>query len=164
MTPFDLVLTNRGVRFMGRYFPCSVGKGGIRSDKREGDGATPRGLHSITGLLYRADRMSQPAPWAQPIGKDDLWSDASGDAQYNQQVHAPYAHSHEKLRRADPLYDLVLLTDWNWPRAEVGKGSAIFLHTWRRRGFPTEGCIAFRRDHMHFIARNAVPGTRVIVP
>ncbi|MCP4208947.1 MAG: L,D-transpeptidase family protein [Shimia sp.] len=158
-----MVLTPRGVRFMGRYFPCSIGKGGIRHDKCEGDGATPVGVHHITGLLYRADRMVQPTPWATAIGKDDLWSDASDDLDYNQMVRAPYAPSHEKLRRADPLYDLILLTDWNWPQAEAGKGSAIFLHQWRRPGYPTEGCIAFERKHLHWIAAQAVPGTRVIV-
>ena len=40
----------------------------------------------------------------------------------------------ERLRRADPLYDLVILTDWNWPSAERGRGSAIFMHRWRRGG------------------------------
>jgi len=163
VSPHDLVLTPRGVRFMGRYFPCSIGKGGIRHHKCEGDGATPVGVHHITGLLYRADRMVQPTPWATAIGKDDLWSDASDDLYYNQMVRAPYAPSHEKLRRADPLYDLFLLTDWNWPQAEAGKGSAIFLHQWRRPGYPTEGCIAFERKHLHWIAARAVPGTRVIV-
>ena len=163
MTPNDLVLTPRGVRFMGRYFPCSIGKGGIRQDKREGDGATPVGVHHVTGLLYRADRVAQPAPWAFAIGKDDLWSDASEDADYNQLVRAPYAASHEKLRRSDPLYDVILLTDWNWPEAEAGRGSAIFLHQWRRSGYPTEGCIAFDRNHLHWIAARAKPGTRVIV-
>ncbi|MCP4819368.1 MAG: L,D-transpeptidase family protein, partial [Shimia sp.] len=87
-----------------------------------------------------------------------------GESDYNHHVQAPYGPSHEKLRRADPLYDMILLTDWNWPNAEPGKGSAIFLHTWRRRGYPTEGCIGFRRDHMTFVARHAAPGTRVIVP
>lgn len=163
MTPNDLVLTPRGVRFMGRYFPCSIGKGGIRQDKREGDGATPVGVHQITGLLYRADRVVQPAPWALAIGKDDLWSDASEDVDYNQLVQVPYAPSHEKLRRSDPLYDVILLTDWNWPEAEAGRGSAIFLHQWRRPGYPTEGCIAFNRNHLHWIAARAIPGTRVIV-
>lgn len=149
---------------MGRYFPCSIGKGGIRHNKREGDGATPVGVHHITGLLYRADRVAMPAPWALAIGKDDLWSDASEDAEYNQLVHTPYAPSHEKLRRSDPLYDLVLLTNWNWPDAKAGLGSAIFLHQWRRPGYSTEGCIAFDRRHLHWIAARAVPGTRVIVP
>lgn len=163
MTPGDLVLTSRGVRFMGRTFPCTIGKGGIRSGKREGDGATPRGIHRITGLLYRPDRLTAPAPWAMPIRKDDLWSDAPNDPAYNSLVRAPYAASHESLRRADPLYDMVLLTDWNWPNAKPGKGSAIFLHQYRRKGYPTEGCIAFRRDHLRWIAARAVPGTRLII-
>ena len=113
MNPRDLVLTPRGVRFLGRYFPCSIGKSGIRADKREGDGATPVGIHRIVGMLYRADRIAPPAPWARPIGPGDLWSDDMGDAAYNHLVHAPYGHSHERLRRGDPLYDLVLVTDWN---------------------------------------------------
>ncbi|MCV6586506.1 MAG: L,D-transpeptidase family protein [Marinibacterium sp.] len=163
MTPQDLVLTPGGVRFRGRVFPCTIGKGGVRRDKREGDGATPRGQHRITGLLYRPDRMARPADWAVPIGPRDLWSDDSRDPDYNRQVRAPHGFSHESLRRADPLYDLVLLTDWNWPDARPGRGSAIFLHQWRRPGYPTEGCIAFRRDHLRWIVQRLRPGTRLIV-
>lgn len=164
MSPQDLVLTPRGVRFWGRYLPCSIGKGGIRADKREGDGATPVGIHRIVGMLYRADRIAPPAPWARPIGPGDLWSDDMGDAAYNHLVHAPYGHSHERLRRGDPLYDLVLVTDWNWPEAEPGRGSAIFVHQWRRPGYPTEGCVAFSRADLHWLARRVRPGTRLIIP
>ncbi len=163
MTPRDLVLTRRGVRFAARVYPCTIGKGGIRTDKREGDGATPRGILRVTGMLFRPDRIKSPTSWAQPIGPRDLWSDASSDMSYNLHIRAPYAHSHEKLSRADPLYDLVILTDWNWPNAIPQKGSAIFIHQWRRRCYPTEGCIAFQRDHLHEIASKIRPGTRVII-
>lgn len=159
-----MVLTPRGLRFAGRLWPCTIGRGGLTADKREGDGATPRGRHHITGLLYRPDRMARPAPWAEPIRPGDLWSDEPQDEDYNTLVRAPYTGSHEALRRADPLYDLVLLTDWNWPDATPGRGSAIFLHRWRRPGYPTEGCIAFRPDHLRRIAALAAPGTRLIVP
>ena len=164
MTPDDLVLTPRGIRFLGRYFPCAIGKGGLRVTKREGDGATPVGTHRIVGMLYRADRMPRPTPWARPIGPGDLWSDDTGDRAYNHLVRAPHPFSHEKLHRADPLYDLILITDWNWPNATAGRGSAIFLHQWRRPRYPTEGCVAFRRDHMKWIARRITPGTRLIIP
>ena len=164
MTPQDLVLTPRGVRFHGRVFPCTIGKGGRASAKREGDGATPVGAHHIVGMLYRPDRIARPAPWAIPIGPRDLWSDDVRDSRYNQLVSAPYSHSHEKLRRADPLYDLVLITDWNWPNAVPDCGSAIFVHQWRRPGYPTEGCVAFRRDHLHWIAGKVSLGTRLIIP
>ncbi len=164
MNPADLVLTPMGARFMGRIWPCSIGKGGIRADKREGDGATPAGAHRIVGLLYRADRIARPAAWAEPIGPADLWCDAPGHPDYNHAVSAPFAASHERLRRADPLYDLVLITDWNWPVAQPGRGSAIFLHQWRRPHYPTEGCIAFSRADLHRIAAQVQPGTRLIVP
>ena len=78
-------------------------------------------------------------------------------------VRAPYAPSHERLWRADPLYDLVILTDWNWPFAEKGRGSAIFIHSWRRPGAPTEGCVALRRDHLLWIAPRIKLQTRLIV-
>lgn len=159
----DMVLTPMGLRFAGRTFPCSIGRGGIRSDKREGDGATPRGIHGIVGMLYRPDRMAQPADWAVPIRPGDLWSDDPKHEDYNLMVRAPYPHSHEKLRRADPLYDLILITDWNWPRAVRGHGSAIFIHQRRRAGYPTEGCLALRRDHLQWIASRLRHGCRLIV-
>lgn len=163
MSPADLVLTPSGVRFMGRRFPCSIGKGGLQADKREGDGATPKGAHRIVGMFYRPDRMTQPVHWARPIGPGDLWSDDGRDGAYNTHVRAPYRFSHERLRRADPLYDLVILTDWNWPVAVPGRGSAIFVHQWRRPGYPTEGCVAFRRDHLLWIAQRIGRNTRLIV-
>ncbi len=163
MTAMDLILTPQGLRFGGRCLPCSIGRGGISARKREGDGATPVGSHRITGLLYRPDRITRPAPWARPIHPGDLWSDDPEDPDYNRLVRAPHPFSHERLRRADPLYDLVLLTDWNWPRARPGRGSAIFIHQWRRPGYPTEGCIALPRGILHRIAPLVAPGSRLIV-
>ena len=162
MTPRDLVLTPMGVRFGGLVWPCTIGRGGVRRDKREGDGATPTGIHRITGMLFRPDRIAHPAPWATPIRPRDLWCDDPAHPAYNRPVRTPFGASHEKLRRADRLYDLVLLTDWN-QGGTPGAGSAIFLHRWRKPGHPTEGCIAFRPDHLNRIARRVRPGTRLIV-
>ncbi|MBM3613923.1 MAG: hypothetical protein FJX28_00350 [Alphaproteobacteria bacterium] len=165
MKPADLVVTPMGVRFLNRMFPCSIGRGGIvpARRKREGDGGTPTGVHRIVGMLYRPDRMAQPADWALPIGPMDLWSDDPKDPDYNLMVRASHGFSHEKLRRADPLYDLVILTDWNWPMAVPGRGSAIFLHRWRRPGYPTAGCVAFAPQDLLWIARRITYGTRLIV-
>jgi L,D-peptidoglycan transpeptidase YkuD (ErfK/YbiS/YcfS/YnhG family) len=165
VTPGDLVITPTGARFRGRRLPCSVGRGGVvpPGAKREGDGATPAGLHHIVGMLYRPDRLTRPSDWAQPIGPGDLWSDDVTDPLYNRQVRAPHALSHERLRRADPMYDLVLITDWNWPDAVPGRGSAIFLHQWRRPGAPTAGCVAFSRADLFWLAARILPGTRLII-
>jgi L,D-peptidoglycan transpeptidase YkuD (ErfK/YbiS/YcfS/YnhG family) len=159
----DLVVTPTGVRFFGRRFPRTIGRGGLTNRKAEGDMATPRGVHRIVGMLYRADRMAKPADWALPIGPGDLWSDDVRHADYNMMVRAPYPYSHENLRRADPMYDLILITDWNWPYAVKGRGSAIFIHQWRGYGRPTAGCVAFRRDHLRWIAPRIRPETRLVI-
>ncbi|WP_430465805.1 L,D-transpeptidase family protein [Tabrizicola sp.] len=161
----DLVVTPMGVRFFNRVFPCTLGRSGIVAGdkKREGDGATPAGVHRIVGMLYRPDRMAKPTDWALPIGPQDLWSDDPRDEDYNLMVRAPHGFGHEKLRRADPLYDLVILTDWNWPEAQPGRGSAIFLHRWRRPGYPTAGCVAFDPADLLWIAHRITHQTRLVV-
>lgn len=163
MRPDDLVVMPTHVRFAGRRFARTIGRGGLTDRKVEGDMATPRGTHRIVGMLYRPDRMVKPAPWAEPIGPMDLWSDDVNDPDYNQWVRAPHPFSHEALRRADPMYDLVLITDWNWPDAVAGRGSAIFIHAWRGKGRPTAGCVAFRPDHLAWIAARIHIGSRVVI-
>lgn len=166
MSASDLVLTPVGVRFAGRLLPVSIGRSGTVSDKREGDGATPVGIHRVMGLLYRPDRIAARhlPPWARPIHPQDRWCDLSGHPDYNHLTRKPFGKSAERLRRADPLYDLILPLDWNWPEAVPGKGSAIFIHQWRRPGYPTAGCLAFSRRDLLFLAQRAAPGTRVVVP
>ncbi len=72
----------------------------------------------------------------------------------------PCRASHEKLWRADGLYDLVIILDYNiYPRRK-NRGSATFLHCVRGDYAPTEGCVALRLDDLRRLlprlARNAV--------
>ena len=127
---------------------------------RSGAGASGRTSPRGTGQP-RWGCIGSSAASTAPTG---LRSDASGQPEYNHLVRAPYPHSHEDMRRADPMYDVVLLTDWNWPDAQAGRGSAIFLHQWRGWGRPTAGCIAFARRDLLRIAALAAPGTRLVVP
>lgn len=163
MRATDMVVCPTHLRFMGRRFPRTIGGGGLTDNKREGDGATPRGVHDLVGMLYRPDRMARPADWAVPIRPGDLWSDDPKDEDYNLMVRVPYPHSHEALRRADPMYDLILITDWNWPRAVRGGGSAIFIHQWRGPGRPTAGCVGLRRLDLQWIVPRLRYGSKLIV-
>src|SRR4051812_25222505 len=45
----------------GRAIPVAFGSGGIKADKREGDGATPKGCFHPVRLWWRADRHPRPA-------------------------------------------------------------------------------------------------------
>lgn len=161
-----MVVTRWGARFMGRRFPVSIGRGGMTDDKREGDGATPRGVWRMMGGYYRADRIARPdGPiHLNAIGPEDIWSDDPEDPLYNNglRVHA-YPFSHEKLRMTARLYDVVVISDWNWPDATPGKGSAIFVHQWRKPRHPTAGCLAFAPRDLRWILARWTPQSRIIV-
>ena len=158
-----MVFASGRLHYLGRAMPATCGRGGVCDDKREGDGATPRGILCITAVMYRPDRVKSPGPWAVPIYLGDVWCDDPAHASYNHLCRAPLLASHEQMRRADPQYDIVMITDWNWPKARPGAGSAIFLHQWRRPGAPTAGCVAVARLDMHWLAARVAPGTRLVV-
>jgi L,D-peptidoglycan transpeptidase YkuD (ErfK/YbiS/YcfS/YnhG family) len=42
-------------------------------------------------------------------------------------------------------------------------GSAIFIHQWRKPGYPTAGCIALSREHLWHIATTLRFGATVHV-
>lgn len=168
MTPhaFDLVIGKWGARYRGQHFPCAIGRGGIGVKMGEGDGITPRGNWQITGAGYRADRMARPdfGFALHRIGPSDIWSDDARDPDYNHHVSArDYPFSHEFLRRADPLYDIYAVLDFNWPRSVPGAGSAVFLHSWRKPRHPTEGCVAFSPNVLRFILESWQADGRVVI-
>ena len=52
----------------------------------------------------------------------------------------------------------------NWPYAVKGRGSAIFIHSWRKNAYPTAGCIALSKKNLLMIAKFIDYGSRLIVP
>lgn len=135
---------------------CAVGCGGIGAKRGEGDGITPAGVWRIESVMVRADRLARvdAGPAARPIGPCEGWSDDPGDPAYNTRVRLPAPGSAERLRRADPLYDLIAALDFNRAPVVPGAGSAIFLHVWRGPRRPTDGCVAFaKRDLLWILSR-----------
>lgn len=132
------------LRLGGHAFRAALGHGGVREDKREGDGATPLGLLPLRRVLYRADRVPplRAAVPLEPIAPEDGWCDDPGSPDYNTRVQLPHAARHEALWRKDALYDVVGVLGWNDRPVVRDRGSAIFLHVARPGLAPTEGCIA----------------------
>ncbi|NOX41652.1 MAG: L,D-transpeptidase family protein [Alphaproteobacteria bacterium] len=132
----------------------------------EGDGITPIGSFQIMGTGFRADRVRPPTSQvpALPIGPADIWSDDATDPAYNHGLSArAHPFSHERLFRADHLYDVFAILDFNWPLAVPGRGSVIFLHHWRAPRHPTEGCIAFAPRVLGFILEHWTAQSRVVI-
>ncbi len=149
----------------GRGFRCTIGRGGVRDDKTEGDGATPAGRFALRHVLYRADRVAKPvtALAARAIARDDGWCDDPGDPAYNRPVRLPFAGSHEVLWREDSLYDVIVVLGHNDSPPVPGRGSAIFLHVARPDYGPTEGCIALALDDLLEVVALCGPGDTVTV-
>lgn len=158
-------MTRWGARFGGRVFPCAIGRGGLGTKRVEGDGITPAGRHRIEAVLARPDRAFRAfAGSGRAIGPTDGWSDDPADPAYNGPVRRPSRFGHEALRRPDPMYDLLAVLDWNRHPVVPGRGSAIFLHVWRRPRYPTAGCVAFRAADLAWILARWTPRSRVVIP
>lgn len=147
----------------GRAVPVALGRGGIRADKREGDGATPRGVWHAREVRYRADHGPRPATRlpVRRTTREDGWCDDPADRRYNRPVRLPFAPSHEEMWRADGLYDLVVVLDHNERPRRARRGSAVFLHLARPGFEPTAGCVAFRPADLRRLLARLGPRTRI---
>ncbi len=150
----------------GQVYKCALGKGGIRPDKREGDGATPVGRFALRRLFYRPDRLPAPETGliVQALKLNDGWCDAPAHNAYNRLVTRPFPASHEQLWRNDHVYDLIVEVGFNDDPIRAGHGSAIFMHIARCGYEATDGCVALRRNHLLQILRDCGPETILAIP
>jgi L,D-peptidoglycan transpeptidase YkuD (ErfK/YbiS/YcfS/YnhG family) len=143
----------------------ALGRGGIKANKREGDGATPRGSFRLKRLWWRAERHPRPATLlpARPIKADDGWCEDPLDRRYNKPVKLAPASKADRLRRADALYDFIVEIDHN-PRPRVaGRGSAVFIHVARAGFAPTAGCVALKIGALRRLLARVGPRSRIVV-
>jgi len=125
-------------------FECSIGKKGIAHNKKEGDQKTPKGNYRIGDLYFRSDRLSKPKTRLKciKIKKYMAWcDDINYPKKYNKLITISNKIKHERLKRIDQKYDLLIPIKYNFEKPIPGLGSCIFIHLTRDYK-PTEGCIA----------------------
>ncbi len=157
----DIQVYSCGLLVVGdRVIRCALGHGGVRGDKREGDGGTPIGRFALREVLYREDRARRPTTHLplSIIGPNDGWCDDPSATEYNRRVVLPHSGGHEMLYRPDSLYDIVVPLGYNDDPPITGKGSAIFMHIARDDYSTTEGCIAVARADLLTILNRVGPG------
>lgn len=144
---------------------AACGRGGVRADKREGDGASPAGRFALLPGYYRADRIAPPPTHLAmtALKPNDAWVDDPLDPRYNRLVSLPYLAHHEEMWRDDGLYDLVVPIGYNTDPPLPGRGSAIFLHVARPDFAATEGCIAVARDVLARVLGLLGPGSTITI-
>jgi L,D-peptidoglycan transpeptidase YkuD (ErfK/YbiS/YcfS/YnhG family) len=145
--------------------PVALGRGGIKADKREGDGGTPRGTFRLKRLWWRAERHARP-PTLLPsrrIKQNDAWCEDPADRHYNQPVRLASDSNADRLARADNLYDFIIEIDHNTRPRIAGRGSAVFIHAARERFAPTAGCVALNLDTLRLLLARLGPRTRIVI-
>jgi L,D-peptidoglycan transpeptidase YkuD (ErfK/YbiS/YcfS/YnhG family) len=147
----------------GACIPVALGRAGVLANKREGDGATPRGLFRLLRIWWRADRAPRPASLlpVRRIARDDAWCEDPHDRRYNRPVKLPAGHIGDRLWRADRLYDFVVELDHNTRPRIAGRGSAVFIHVARPGFGPTAGCIALDSRRLRSLLTRIGPRTKI---
>ena len=149
----------------GQTIPVALGRGGIRANKREGDGGTPRGTFRPLRLWWRADRHPRPSTFLPvcAIGPEDAWCEDPSDRHYNQPIRLDSKQGGDRLRRNDHLYDFIIEIDHNTKPRIAGRGSAIFLHLARPNFSPTSGCVSMTKGAMLRLLKRLGPETRIVI-
>ncbi len=141
---------------------CCIGKGGVKSKKKEGDLSTPRGIFKLGPLYYRDDRVQKPITKLKcyKIKKNMGWCNDVNSKYYNRKIIIKKNIKHEKMFRRDHKYDYVILINYNYQKPISNKGSAIFLHLTNNYK-PTLGCIALKKKDLLILLKIVKRNTKI---
>ena len=149
----------------GQAIPVALGRGGIRANKREGDGGTPRGTFRPRQVWWRADRHPRPRTFlpVRAITPEDAWCEDPQSRHYNQPVRRNRDQGGDRLTREDHLYDFIVEIDHNISPRIAGRGSAVFLHLARENFSPTAGCVSMTKSAMLRLLQRLGPQTKIVI-
>tara|TARA_B100001057_G_scaffold328203_1_gene328510 strand:+ start:44 stop:538 length:495 start_codon:yes stop_codon:yes gene_type:complete len=128
-------------------FKCCLGKKGLTRNKKEGDQKTPKGTFEIDKLYFRKDRIKKPITLLKcvEINKTMGWCDDINFLEkYNKLIKINKKIRHEKLKRKDSKYDLLIPIKYNFNKPIANLGSCIFIHLTEDYR-PTAGCVALKK-------------------
>lgn len=145
--------------------PVALGRSGIKANKLEGDGATPRGVFRPVRVWWRADRGSRPRTLlpVRRISPADAWCEDPADRRYNRPFRRAPGEAGDRLWRDDHLYDLIVEIDHNRRPRVARRGSAVFIHIARPGFGPTAGCMALKPAALRRLITELSSRTRIVI-
>lgn len=158
--------SSRGWLVAGSHvIPVALGRGGIKPNKFEGDGGTPRGVFHPVKLWWRPDRHVRPRTFlpVRAITSADAWSEDPTDRHYNRPIRRGDSQNGDRLKRDDSLYDFIVEIDHNTRPRIARRGSAVFLHLARENFSPTAGCVGMTKSAMRQLLSRIGPSTRIVI-
>ena len=132
---------------------CCIGKNGLKSNKKEGDRSTPKGLYNLKKLYFRKDRVGTPKCKIERenIEKNMAWCDDPVHKKYNEEIKTYNKKLKESLYRRDHKYDYVITISHNEQKVP-NKGSAVFIHLTDNYK-PTAGCVALKMKDFEILLK-----------
>lgn len=141
-----------------------VGRNGITSSKREGDGETPAGVYGLSQPFGVADDPGSIIPYTK-LTDNDFWVDDVDSKYYNMWAKGDAAdkdwNSAEDLSSEKVAYKYVMAINYNLDPIVKGNGSAIFLHV--ETGGPTAGCVSVPEEKMIELLRFIDEDTKIVI-
>jgi len=132
---------------------CCIGKNGLKSNKKEGDFSTPKGLYGLKKLYFRKDRVGIPKCKIERenIKKNMAWCDNPIHKKYNEEIKTYNRKLKENLYRFDHKYDYLISISHNEQKVPY-KGSAIFIHLTETYK-PTAGCVGLKKKDFEILLK-----------
>lgn len=133
--------------------PVMLGRNGLSTHKKEGDGKSPAGLFSLPLVFGYAKHSPNPHMPYLHATKELHCVDDSKSKFYNQLIKANTSYdSHEVMQREDLLYEYGILVAYNSEQIPY-KGSCIFIHVMHPDKTPTSGCTSMAKEDLLKIIR-----------
>lgn len=141
--------------------PGYVGRTGVKTDKKEGDSATPYGDFGVLTAFGIKRNPGTKLDWVDVT--DDIWCPDGNVPDYNKIVNAKKGGSAqgEMLIKYSPQYNYGMFLDYN-KDGVYGAGSAIFFHCVGPLRY-TGGCVAVSEKNMKRILKIFGRDDRVII-
>ena len=152
---------------VGAARTARLGRNGLSSNRREGDGTTPTGTYRIGPRMYGNEPNPGVSFQYRRLRCGDWWDEDPRSPTYNSFQHVrcgtkpPFAGGSEGMWQQPRPYPYLAVVEYNMRPVVPGKGSGIFLHA--QTGGPTIGCISLRKAELRTVLRWLRPGARPVI-
>lgn len=144
-----------------------LGRSGLSTHKREGDGATPAGTYGLGATDYGIAANPGVHGAYRRLACGDWWDEDVRSPAYNTFRHVAcgvqpaFGGGSEALWRISPQYLYFAVVEYNTRPAVSGRGSAIFVHV--SAGRPTAGCVSLPETQLVRLLRWLRPSAHPLI-
>ena len=148
-------------------YTARLGRNGLSSNRREGDGTTPTGTYRIGRTMYGNEANPGVKFAYRRLRCGDWWDEDPSSPTYNTFQHVrcgttpPFGGASEGMWQQPRPYPFLAVIEYNTHPAVPGRGSGIFLHA--QTGGPTIGCVSLAKGQLRAVLRWLRPADAPVI-